>query len=187
LVIKAVHVLIVFASTEDHTRKLAAFVAERLTAQGHEVTLRSAHDVRVEADPELFDRAFLMASLHRGRYQAPLVRYARQHASALRRTPTAFISVSLSAAGDDPADHKGLERCVDRFVNETGWAPRAIHHAAGAFAFSRYGWLTRLPMRRIARRRGLQLEPDKDYDLTDYARLAAFAGDFVVADASAAV
>jgi menaquinone-dependent protoporphyrinogen oxidase len=72
-------------------------------------------------------------------------------------------------------------------VNETGWAPRAIHHAAGAFAFSRYGWLTRLLMRRIARRRGLRLEPDKDYDLTDYARLAAFARDFLAADASAKV
>lgn len=171
-------VLIVFASTEGHTRRLAAYVADQLTAAGDQVSVQAAGDAP-RADPEAFDRVFLMGSLHRGHYQAPLVRYARRLARRLRRTPAAFISVSLSAAGDDPADRKGLAACVERFVRETGWTPRAVHHAAGAFAFSRYGWLTGMLMRRIARRRGLRLDPHSDHDLTDYARLSSFASEFV--------
>jgi len=181
-----VHILIVFASTEGHTRKLADFVASKLFAVGHQVVAHSAHDAPVQPDPAAFERVFLLGSLHYGRYQAPLVRYAHTHVASLNRAPSAFISVSLSAAGQEPADRKGLQGALDRFVEATGWTPRAVHHAAGAFAFSRYGWLKSLMMRWIARRRGLRLDPQQDYDLTDYERLASFAHNFATAGRAAA-
>ena len=34
-----------------------------------------------------------------------------------------FISVSLSAAGENPDDWEGLEQCLARFEHETLWTP----------------------------------------------------------------
>jgi menaquinone-dependent protoporphyrinogen oxidase len=116
-----------------------------------------------------------MGSLHAGHYQSTLVRYARRCAAKLQTARAAFVSVSLSAAGDNPGDLKGLQDCLRRFQRRTGWRPCAVHHAAGAFSFTRYGFVKRFIMSRIASARGLKVDTHRDYDLTDYEALATFA------------
>ena len=51
--------------------------------------------------------------------------------------PSAFISVSLAAAGQDDDDVQGIARCVEAFARETGWNPKHVNHAEGAFRFAR--------------------------------------------------
>ena len=93
--------------------------------------------------------------------------------------PNAFISVSLSAAGDNPSDLAGIRDCVDRLERETLWRPAAVHHASRAMRFSAYGFFTKLAIRYIARRRGKSVKTSEDYDLTNYAALEAFIDRFV--------
>jgi menaquinone-dependent protoporphyrinogen oxidase len=172
-------VLIVFGTTEGHTRGLAEFMAARLAAGGHEVAVRGAAREDGPPDPAGFDAAIVAASLHAGRYQREVARFARAHRAALDGMPSAFVSVSLSAAGRDPEDRAGLAACVARFERDTLWTPRAVHHAGGAIRFSRYGLLKRWALRLIARRRGYEADPAKDHDLTDYGALARFVDGFV--------
>ena len=168
-------ILIVYGTTDGHTAALAAFAAQALRNAGHDVLTSPA---AAGPPPSGFDAAIIAASLHAGHYQAPVIDYVRTHRAALSERPSAFVSVSLSAAGHDHEDWEGLEACVRRFEAATGWIPDAIHHAAGAFAFTRYGFLVRQLMKRIARKRGLQLDARRDYDLTDYEALRRFALDF---------
>lgn len=171
--------LIVFATTDGHTRKLADFIAARLAAAGHATHLRNAAKPDLP-DPAGFDAALLAGSLHIGRYQPALRRFARKKHGQLNAMPAAFISVSLSAAGDDPEDLAGLYGCLSRFERETLWRPTAVHQAAGAMPFTRYHPITKLVMKSIARRRGLTVNTSEDYDLTDYAALAGFVDAFMV-------
>lgn len=171
-------ILIAYATTDGHTRKLAEFAGQRLSREGHEVLLHDCADPEAP-DPAEFDDVILAGSIHLGRFQPALVAYARAHAASLNARPSALIAVSLSAAGDHPEDREGLDRCTEHLLSETGWRPSAIHHAAGAFMFTRYGWLKRMLLNRIARRRGLTLDTSKDHDLTAYEALIRFLRELV--------
>lgn len=174
------HILIVFGTTEGHTAEIAQFAAERLREADHQVTVEAAAADGAGIRTNAYDAVILAASLHVGRYQAPLVEFARAQHEALAARPNAFISVSLSAAGENPGDWEGLEQCIARFEHETGWTPAAIHHAAGAIRYSHYDFFKRLAIKHIAARRGQKTVTSRDYDLTDYDALKAFVLGFAV-------
>jgi menaquinone-dependent protoporphyrinogen oxidase len=166
-------ILVLFSTTEGHTRKLAQFVAARLRGCGHKVELHDATDLDLP-DAARFDAALFLASVHLGRYQRSLVELVRKYHDTLNLMPSAFISVSLSAAGDNLSDLAGIRECIDRLQRETLWHPGAVHHAGGAMRFSAYGFFTKLAIGYIARRRGKSVKTSEDYDLTDYAALETF-------------
>jgi menaquinone-dependent protoporphyrinogen oxidase len=171
-------ILVLYGTTEGQTRKIARFAADRFAAQGHATMLVDAAEAMSGLDPGSFRAAVVAASLHAGRYQTPIVDFARRHHAVLGAMPTAFVSVSLSAAGHDQDDLAGLARCLAALEQQTGWRPRAVHHAAGAFRFSRYGFLKRCVLRYIAFRKGQPTDTSQDYELTDWAALGAFVDGF---------
>ena len=123
--------------------------------------------------------SLLAGSLHVGRFQPALVQFVAGHRDLIATKPSAFLSVSLSAAGENPDDWEGLEQCVARFIHETGWTPDEIHHAAGAIKYSQYDFFKRLALKHIAMRRGHATRMNHDYDFTDYEALNRFILDFV--------
>ena len=150
-----------------------------LRAEGHAVAIGDASVDATRLAPADYDAAFLAASLHIGRYQATLVDYARRHHAVLNAMRSAFISVSLSAAGVDARDWEGLEQCLERFRHDTMWRPDAVHQAAGAIRYRQYGLFTRFAIWFIARRRGQRTALSRDYDFTAYAALKDFVLNFI--------
>ena len=171
----AVRILIIYGSTEGHTEDLAGFIGSALREDGQEVIVRDSADKATLPDPCTYDLIFVAASLHIGRYQPALIDFVRAHHGTFNEMPTAFISVSLSAAGESPDDWEGLEQCTRRFLQETMWIPKAMHHAAGAIRYSKYDFFKRLAIKYIARQRGQETVTSRDYDLTDYPALKNFA------------
>ncbi|MDP3194560.1 flavodoxin domain-containing protein [Tabrizicola sp.] len=164
------YLVIVYATTDGQTRKIARFAADRLAATGHSVELLDAQDTE-GLDLARFDGAVLAGSLHAGGYQKSLARFATDQAAALALMPTLFLAVSLSAAGNDPDDWAGLRRCLAEFEADTGWTPGRVEHVAGAFRFSEYDFFRAWAMRRIADQKGEQVDPGKDKEYTDWAAL----------------
>ncbi|HEY0651182.1 flavodoxin domain-containing protein [Phenylobacterium sp.] len=179
-------ILMIYGTTEGHTRELCNFAASRLRERDLPTTVEEAGHDPHHPDPSPYDVVFLAASLHVGRYQPRLMEYARTHHATLNKIRSAFISVSLSAAGENPHDWEGLEQCLARFEHETLWTPSAVHHAAGAIRYSQYDFFKRLAMKHIAAKRGQRTVLSRDYDLTDYDALSRFVLDFVGAPAAAA-
>jgi len=172
-------VLIVYGTTEGHTRELCNFAARELRQTGHTATVEEAGPDPNHPDPADYDVVFLAGSLHVGSYQPALVQYARTHHEVLNAGHAAFISVSLSAAGENPHDWEGLEQCLSRFQHATLWTPRAVHQAAGAIRYSQYDFFKRLALKHIASARGQHTVTSRDYDLTDYGALWDFVRGFV--------
>ena len=164
------YLLIAYATTDGQTRKIARFAADRLAGQGHGVELLNVEDAE-GLDLARFDGAILAGSLHAGGYQKALTRFVTGAKPALDRMPTLFLAVSLSAAGNDPDDWKGLRACLKDFQDDTGWTPGRIEHVAGAFRFSEYDFFRAWAMRRIADQKGEAVEPGKDKEYTDWAAL----------------
>ncbi|MGV8986665.1 MAG: flavodoxin domain-containing protein [Cypionkella sp.] len=165
-------ILIAYATTDGQTRKIARFAADHLTDLGPSVELLNVGDTE-GLDLARFDAAVLLASLHVGSFQKSLVEFAKANAPTLDAKPTLFLPVSLSAAGDDAEDWKGLNDCVAGFLTQTGWHPTRILHVAGAFRFTEYDFFRAWAMRRIASAKGEAVDPHADKEYTDWAALKA--------------
>jgi menaquinone-dependent protoporphyrinogen oxidase len=181
-------IAIVFATREGHTRDIAAHLA---------AVLRSHAAVPVLVDPRHPEPGFslddcaavlLAASVHAGHVEREMVRFVREHRAALDRLPHALLIVSLSEAGVErqdatPAEHArfvaDVAKLDTQFARDTGWTPRRVEHVAGALAYSRYHWLVRRLMRRIACASGGSTDTSTDHDYTDWQALDRFIEDFL--------
>ncbi len=170
-------ILIAYATTDGQTRKIARFAADHLTDQRTSTELMNVAYAE-GLDVARFDSVILAASLHVGGFQTAMITFAKANATALNAKPTLFLSVSLSAAGDDAEDWTGLKVCVETFLSQTGWAPFCIHHVAGAFRFTEYDFFRAWAMRLIAAQKGEVVDPHGNKEYTDWPELAAILTDW---------
>lgn len=171
--------LVAYATVEGQTRKIARFVADHLTRRRNEVTLLDLADDLAAARVASFDAVIVGASVHARKHNAPATAFAKSNAAALNRLPSAFISVSLHAVYGDAEDEEETRAYVDAFVKETGWTPRAVHHAAGAFRFTEYDFFKRFAARAVAKDRGIVPSKDGDLEFTDWTALTIFVDGFL--------
>jgi len=169
-------ILIVFGTTDGHTARIASAIGDAVTdAGGVASVFRATTDA---PDPGRYDAVIVAASVHRGRFQQPVVDWIRTHASRLNGMPTAFVSVSLGILQKDAAVQADVASIVTRFLDGTGWRPTARLGVAGALLYTYYWWLTRLVMRRIAHKAGGDTDTSRDYVYTDWAALRHFVDGF---------
>lgn len=164
-------VLVLYATTEGQTRKIADFVTTKLKDRGDVVAMIDAADVPVDFKLEDYSAAILAGSLHAGVYQTPLFHFARKNHEALNKMPTAFLSVSLAAAGKDPEDLKGMANCADSFQKNSGWTAGVVHHVAGAFRFAEYDFFKHWMMKVIAWEHGMKTRGVVELELTNWEAL----------------
>jgi menaquinone-dependent protoporphyrinogen oxidase len=162
-----------YATTDGQTRRIAQHIADVLQAHGHasralEVTSDAARDY----DWRRTTGVVLAASLHRGTHQRTATDFARAHVDRFRAVPTWFVSVSLSAASRNPEEQAAAERIARAFVADLAWTPWRISCVAGRLAYTRYSFITRWFMRRIAGKEGASTDTSRDHELTDWTALA---------------
>lgn len=172
-------ILVCYGTTEGQTRKVAEYVAEIVEQHGHEPALFEASQVS-EWEPSHCQAAILAGSVHMGRYQTSLVHHLKRWHSELNAMPSVFISVSLSAASNDPHEQAEVDELAQNMLHQTGWTPLKVHHAAGALLFSQYDFFKRWAMRLIALQRQQKVDPTVDTEYTDWDELTRFTEDFIV-------
>ncbi len=153
-------VLVFYATSEGQTRRIAERIAADIGARGFNVRAIdvTAGDVaRVEWNN--VRGVVLGASLHAGRHQHAAVDFARTFRNRLNLYPSAFFSVSLSAASKNPEEVAIAARLARELPEKAGWRPTMVECFAGRLAYTRYGWLTRWIMTRIARKRAARSTP----------------------------
>ena len=160
-------ILILFASSHGQTRDIAWTIERQLRRRGHLVDLI---DVRQAApDPTEYELAVIGSRVELGRHARAIRRYVRRHRDALAQMPSAFFSVSMSAAGG------GRDPSIDGLVAETGWYPARAVSFAGALPYTRYNPILRFIMKRISAKAGHTTDTTRDHDFTDWAAVRAFA------------
>src|SRR5689334_19587012 len=134
-------ILVLYASREGQTQRIAEHVAASLRARGLAVDAVNAAQIPDGFSLANRPAAIVAASIHRGRHEQEIVRFIKDHVAQLERIPTAFLSVSLSAAGAEDASAPPEKRAqaaadvakmIDDFLAETGWRPAKVKAVAGA-------------------------------------------------------
>lgn len=99
------------------------------------------------------------ASVHGGKHEEYVREFVEKNRGTLESLPSALFSVSLSAHGD-PED---AESYVEKFEEETGWRPAQVEFFSGALRYTKYGFIKRLVMKKIASNKG-PLDTDTSRD-----------------------
>ena len=158
-----------YATTEGHTQRIAERIAERLRSHGLESrALSLTSDTVCTVEWSEIRGACLAASLHMQRHQREAIAFARQHHEVLSVVPSLFVSVSLAAASVNDAEVTAARELAERFVRTAGWHPMRAASVAGCLAYTKYNWLVRLFMRRIAGKEGASTDMTRDHVYTDW-------------------
>ena len=172
------HLLIVYGTTDGHTRKIVQVLADDLRANRCSVDIIDAAGPQWRLSPASYDGVIVAASVHIGDYQKAVARWVRAHAPMLATMPTAFLSVCLAVLEKDPAAHQEISRIMSRFLARCGWRPAITKPVAGAVLYTRYGWLKQRMMKRIVAKAGGGTDTTRDYEYTDWNDLCDFACEF---------
>jgi menaquinone-dependent protoporphyrinogen oxidase len=169
-------ILVLFATVDGQTGRIADRIAQVLGSAGHGVTLRPASVAHAADDAGLFDAVILGAGIRYGDYPKYLVPLVRDCVTPLA-IPTAFFSVCLSAGGPGarPATAQGY---VDALLRKTAWRPAQVQSFAGALLYTRYNAFIRFMMRMIVGFAGGDTDTSRDYEYTDWKAAEQFARDF---------
>jgi menaquinone-dependent protoporphyrinogen oxidase len=82
--------------------------------------------------------------------------------------PSAFFSVSLSAASKNRHEVDEALRIAHAFPAAHGWTPRFVLSVAGRLAYREYNFLIRFVIKRIAKKEGGPTDTSRDHELTDW-------------------
>jgi menaquinone-dependent protoporphyrinogen oxidase len=165
--------LVLYASTHGQTEKIALRVEEILRELGVEAVAEKA-DGPVDIDPSDFDAVVVGASVHAGHHQREVLTWAKAHAATLNGMPSAFFSVSLSAAEDTDESREDNEGYLDDFAEQTGWTPTERTVLAGALQYLEYDFMTKLLMRLLMKHQDHPTDTSRDYDYTDWGQVESF-------------
>jgi menaquinone-dependent protoporphyrinogen oxidase len=175
-------IAIIYDSSEGQTEKIANRIVELASAEGASCDLYPVSSAPRELIA--FDHVLVAGSVHLGKQSKSLKDYVTRNLQELGKVPTTFASVSLSAAGGEE-DTANAKRVADTFLAETGWTPGETVLLAGAFAWTHYGLLKRIMMKRIARAKGQPTDDTShDQELTDWAAVDSLAHGLAASPAS---
>ena len=176
-------ILILFATREGQTEKIARRMTAVLEARGHRVQLRDVDRTSRALDLRRFQAVFVGSPVRVGSYLPSVVRFVRAQRESLKQVPSAFFSVSLAVAphsGERKSDGRAETlKVVEKLTRATGWSPRHIELMAGALPYSKYNFLVRFVMRKISAAAGGDTDTSRDYEYTDWNAVDRFASEFV--------
>jgi menaquinone-dependent protoporphyrinogen oxidase len=180
-------VLVLYATREGQSRRIASHVAARLRRKQLTAQILNAAELPQSFSLERYSGALLVAPVHVGRHAREMRSFVRAQRAALDRMPLRLLSVSLSQAGVEDAQASDAQRekaardvqyLIDVLCKDTGLPASKIAPVAGALAYTQYSFFKRLVMRRIAKQAGGSTDTSRDHVYTDFARLDALVDEF---------
>lgn len=173
----ALKIAIVYATRHGHVRAIAEQLAATAALRGvqcapHEVAAAQHRDVI-----EGCDAVLIAGSVHFGQHTRALRRYVKRKLALLSVMPSAFLSVSGSAASLE--GRLKAAAYIKDFIRITGWQPDLTLPVAGAILYTRYDPITRLMMKFASRIAGRGTDTSRDYDYTNWPIVDGFMHQFI--------
>lgn len=142
-------VLVIYASVEGQTAKIAGFVADEISGMGHEVGLVNADD-SVEISLDGVEAVVLAGSVHQRRHTRNFEAMLSAQAADLKEIRTLLLSVSLNAAFPEGFDE--AQEYVDEMLMRTGLAPDKTILVGGALRTAKYDYFAMQVVRHVVMR-----------------------------------
>ncbi|MDJ0517666.1 MAG: flavodoxin domain-containing protein [Trichodesmium sp. MO_231.B1] len=171
------NILILYATREGQTEKVAAQISTHLKKAGASVQLTNAQDKTAteNIDLEAFDLLVFGASMHAGGLEKELVTFINSHQEQIKQKIRSFFLVLLSAATkDSELRAKSLEDARKKMDEQIQVPFHDLEMIAGALMYSKYSFPLKWIMKDIAQKAGEGTDISKDYEYTDWQQVAQY-------------
>ncbi len=140
-------ILIVYSTTDGHTRRICERLKQVAEEQDHRVVL-SFIDDDPNIDLEPFDKVVIGASIRYGKHRRQVFEFIRKNRQKLESRPNAFFSVNVVARKSEKGQPES-NPYVQKFLKQISWQPLKLAVFAGKINYPIYDFWDRQIIRFI--------------------------------------
>jgi len=165
-------ILILYASTDGHTRKICNRLQQVIEQQGHQVTLVSI-DNESQVDLQAFDKIVIGASIRYGKHNPKITDFINRNKQLLDSKPNAFFSVNIVARKQEK-NQPDTNPYLRKFLKKIAWRPKELAVFAGKLEYPKYSFFDRTMIRLIMFITKGPTDPKAVIEFTDWQQVESF-------------
>lgn len=165
-------ILILYSTTDGHTRKICQRLQQVIEQQAHQVTLVSVKDGPA-VDLQPFDKIVIGASIRYGKHSPLIADFINRNRPLLDSKANAFFSVNIVARKPEKNTPE-TNPYLKQFLKQIAWRPRQLAVFAGKLDYPRYRFFDRLMIRFIMLITSGPTDPKTVVEFTDWQQVEAF-------------
>ena len=166
------NILIIYSTTDGHTREICQRLKRVIEEQTHQVTLKSITDL-LDVDIKAFDKIVLGASIRYGKHSKNVYEFIGKNQQILESKPNAFFSVNVVARKPDK-NKPETNPYLKKFLKQIPWRPKELAVFAGKIDYPRYTYWERFMIRVIMLMTKGPTDPKAIVEFTDWKQVEYF-------------
>lgn len=167
------NILIVYSSTDGHTRSICDHIQRCIESDDHKVTVIPVADA-VAADLSGVDKIVIGASIRYGQHSPQIIEFIRKNQAILDSKPNAFFSVNVVARKPEK-NRPETNPYLQKFLRRIRWKPKELAVFAGKLNYPHYGFFDRNMIRLIMWITRGPTDPKTTIEFTDWQQVEQFA------------
>ena len=165
-------ILIIYSTTDGHTRKICQRIQQVIEHLDNKVTLINIKDANT-IDLSAFDKIVIGASIRYGKHSPQTYAFIKQHQLSLETRPSAFFSVNVVARKPNKRQ-ADTNPYVKKFLKQIPWKPKTLAVFAGKIDYQRSSFWDRNIIRMIMWITKGPTDPMTNIEFTDWAQVEEF-------------
>lgn len=165
-------ILIIYSTTDGHTRKICERLKQVIERQEHQVTLMSIND-EPNVDIAPFDKIVVGASIRYGKHGKLVYEFVKRNQRMLDSKPNAFFSVNVVARKPEK-NRPETNPYLKKFLKQIAWRPGELAVFAGKIDYPKYGFWDRQMIRLIMWMTKGPTDPNAVVEFTDWTKVETF-------------
>lgn len=165
-------ILIVYSTTDGHTRKICLRLQGIVENLNNQVTVVSVQEAGA-VDLDSFDKLVIGASIRYGKHSPEVYDFIKANSRVLDAKPNAFFTVNVVARKPEKNTPE-TNPYLKKFLKQISWKPKVLGVFAGKIDYKLYGPLDRFMIRLIMRITKGPTAPDTNIEFTDWEKVDAF-------------
>lgn len=166
------NILLVYSTTDGHTRKICQRLQDVIEQQEHEAALLDVLEAR-EADLSAFDKIVIGASIRYGKHRPEVIAFINNNADILAEKPNGFFSVNVTARKPNKNTPE-TNPYMPKFLKQIHWQPKQLAVFAGKIDYPRYRPFDRFMIRFIMWITKGPTDPNTVIEFTDWDSVEKF-------------
>ena len=165
-------ILIIYSTTDGHTRKICRRLCQVVEQLDHQITLISI-DNESNVDLGSFDKIILGASIRYGKHHKKVYEFIKRNKQLLDSKPNAFFSVNVVARKPEK-NQPETNPYLRKFLKQISWQPKELAVFAGKIDYKKYRFLDRQIIRLIMWMTRGPTDPDTVVEFTNWKQVETF-------------
>jgi len=165
-------VLIIYSSTDGHTKEICKRLQQIIENQNNQVTLVSVNDENT-INLNSFDKIVIGASIRYGKHSKKIYEFIKENQQVLDCKCNAFFSVSAVARKPEKSK-PGTNPYLQKFLKKISWRPNKLAVFAGKIEYQKYSFLDCLMIRAIMWMTDGPTDPKTNIEYTNWSQVEDF-------------